>query len=74
MTISHALGDHLRIPFYDFREERGTWTIYERGSGRPAVLNGRPQTGLDLNEADELASALNRGRSSRQWSRHFGDD
>jgi hypothetical protein len=45
---------------YDFREEAGMWTVYNCQSGCPAVLNGVPQIGLALNEADDLADVLNR--------------
>ena len=36
------------------------WTVYNCQSGCPAVLNGVPQIGLALNEADDLADVLNR--------------
>jgi hypothetical protein len=49
-----------RTRAYDFREEDGLWTVYECESGRAAVLHGVPQTGLGLNEADDLAAVLNR--------------
>jgi hypothetical protein len=45
---------------YDFLQEGGTWTVYNCESGSPAVLNGVPQIGLGLNEADALAAVLNR--------------
>jgi hypothetical protein len=45
---------------YDFREEDGMWTVYVCQSRRAAVLNGVPQIGLGLNEADDLAAILNR--------------
>lgn len=49
-----------RTRAYDFREEDGLWTLYECESGHAAVLHGVPQTGLGLNEADDLAAVLNR--------------
>ena len=36
------------------------WTVYACESGRAAVLHSAPQTGLGLNEADDLAAVLNR--------------
>jgi hypothetical protein len=36
------------------------WSVYACESGRAAVLYGAPQTGLGLNEADDLAAVLNR--------------
>jgi hypothetical protein len=49
-----------RTRAYDFRGEDGKWTVYACESGRAAVLHGAPQTGLGLNEADDLAAVLNR--------------
>jgi hypothetical protein len=50
---------------YDFREENGMWTVYNCQSGSAAVLNGVPQAGLGLNEADDLAALLNRVKSQQ---------
>ena len=36
------------------------WSVYNCQSGCAAVLNGAPQIGLGLNEADDLAAILNR--------------
>jgi hypothetical protein len=47
---------------YEFREEQGAWTVVDLRTGRPAVLNGAPQTGLSLDEADDLAGVLNRAQ------------
>ena len=54
---------------YDYREEAGTWMVYDRQSGDTAILNGTPQRGLELNEADELSAALNRVAKFRSFAR-----
>jgi hypothetical protein len=36
------------------------WTVYDCQSGSAAILNGVPQNGLGLNQADDLAALLNR--------------
>ena len=50
------------MPFaaFDYREEDDGWTVFDERAGEPAVLNGVPQTGLEIEEAHEIASALNR--------------
>jgi hypothetical protein len=48
------------VPFFDFRQENGKWSIYDNRSGARAVLNGAEQAGLSLEEADDLTSVLNR--------------
>jgi hypothetical protein len=54
---------------YDFREENGMWTVYNCQSRCVAVLNGAPQVGLGLNEADDIAAVLNRVEIQRAASR-----
>lgn len=54
---------------YDFREENGMWTVYDCRSGYAAALNGVPQVGLGLNEADDVAAVLNRVETRRVASR-----
>jgi hypothetical protein len=34
------------------------WTVYDTATGEPARVNGVPQTGLDIQDADELVDAL----------------
>ena len=66
-----SAGPLLRA--YDFREEGGMWTVYDCQSGCAAVINGVPQIGLGLNEADDLAAILNRVESQRIASRIAND-
>jgi hypothetical protein len=61
--------NNLRPAAYDFREENGKWAVYNCESGCAAVLNGTPQVGLGLNEADDLTALLNRVATQRSASR-----
>jgi hypothetical protein len=47
-------------PFFDFYESNGSWSIRDNRVGEDAVVNNRAQTGLTLDEADDLARVLNR--------------
>ena len=49
-----------RTPSYDFREEGGTWTVYDCQMDARRRFNEFRQVGLGLNEADYLAAVLNR--------------
>ena len=60
----------MRGPTYDFREEGGSWTVYDCQSGCAAALNGTRQVGLGLNEANDLAAVLNRVELQRVSSRN----
>jgi hypothetical protein len=55
----HSSQGH-RVPFFDFHEANGRWSIHDTRTGAPAVINGKPQTGLSLSEADDLTAVLNR--------------
>ena len=68
MTMPH-IAEEEPSPTYDYREEGGTWIIYDRQSGNTATLNGMLQAGLELNEADELSAALNRVEKFRSFAR-----
>jgi hypothetical protein len=59
---------------YDYREEGGTWIVYDRHSGNTAILNGTLQAGLELNEADELTAVLNRVEKFRSFIRRCARD
>jgi hypothetical protein len=59
-SAMNVRGDGWPATIYDFREEGGTWTVYDCQSGCPAILNGVSQVGLGLNEASDLAAVLNR--------------
>lgn len=64
-------------PFYECcKDGKGAWSIRDNRTGDAAVLNGRVQVGLDLDEADELAAILNRvedKRAAERAARESGD-
>jgi hypothetical protein len=43
---------------YDIREDREGWTVFDLFTGEPVVISDLPQTGLDIQDADELAELL----------------
>ena len=43
---------------YDIREDREGWTVFDLFTGEPVVISDVPQTGLDIQDADELAELL----------------
>ena len=43
---------------YDIREDREGWTVFDVFTGEPVMIHGVPQTGLDIQDADELAELL----------------
>lgn len=45
---------------YDLREDPEGWTVFDRFTGWPVVLDGALQSGLDIQDADELAEILDR--------------
>ena len=49
-----------RAAFFDFCESDGSWSIRDNRIGKDATVNDRPQTGLTLDEADDLSRVLNR--------------
>lgn len=49
---------------YDLRKEyggpfKGTWTVFDIFTGLPAEVNGVAQTGLEMEQADDLVDLLN---------------
>ncbi len=72
--MSDTLNPLQTGPTYEFREEHGAWTVYDTSTGRPAVLNGVPQTGLSLDEADDLAAVLNRAQRLVRAVEYGGED
>ncbi|MCV9909964.1 hypothetical protein OIV19_20405 [Brucella sp. HL-2] len=45
---------------YDLREEEdGSWTVFDIFTGMPAEVNGIPQDGLEMEQADDLVDLLN---------------
>ena len=43
---------------YDIREDREGWTVFDLFTGEPVVISDVLQTGLDIQDADELAQLL----------------
>ncbi len=43
---------------FDLREDETGWTVYDVFSGWPAVVKGVAQTGLDVQDASDLAELL----------------
>ena len=43
---------------YDIREDREGWTVFDVFTGEPVVIAMVTQTGLDIQDADELAELL----------------
>ena len=48
------------IARYDLREDSNGWTVFDVWTGQPAVIHGVPQTGLEVQDADEVADLLTR--------------
>ena len=44
---------------YDIRPDRDGWTIYDRTTGEPAVVEGFASVALRYADADELVDLLN---------------
>jgi len=43
---------------YDIREDSEGWTVFDLFTGEAVVINMVTQTGLDIQDADELAELL----------------
>lgn len=43
---------------FDLREDSEGWTVFDLFAGWPAVVGGVVQTGLDIQDADEMAELL----------------
>jgi len=43
---------------YDLREDSEGWTVFDVWTGEPVVVDMAVQTGLDIQDADELAEWL----------------
>jgi thiamine biosynthesis lipoprotein ApbE len=50
---------------FDIRPDPQGWTIFDRMTGEPAVVDGVSAVGLSYEDADELADRLNACRSSK---------
>lgn len=45
---------------YDIREDDEGWTVFDIFTGRPVVIMDVPQTGLDIQDASDLAELLDK--------------
>jgi hypothetical protein len=43
---------------YDIREDWEGWTVFDLFTGEPVAISDVPQTGLNIQDADELAELL----------------
>lgn len=43
---------------YDIRKDERGWTVFDLFTGEPAVVAGVPSTGMEIQDADELAELL----------------
>lgn len=50
----------MRPRRYDIREDREGWSVYDVFTGEVVVIAGVPQTGMDVQDADELAELLDK--------------
>lgn len=44
---------------FDIRPDRTGWTIYDRATGEPVVIEGILSVGLPFDDADDLVDLLN---------------
>lgn len=44
---------------YDIRPDPHGWTIYDRGTGRPVIVEGYVPSGLEHEDAEEIVDLLN---------------
>lgn len=48
----------MRPRRYDIREDSEGWTVFDVFTGEAVAIHGVPQTGMDVQDADELAELL----------------
>jgi hypothetical protein len=53
------VGAAIVLVRFDIREDPQGWTIYDRLTNEPAVVEGYISVGLPLKDADELVDLLN---------------
>ncbi|KAA3452739.1 hypothetical protein C7I87_00740 [Mesorhizobium sp. SARCC-RB16n] len=55
---------------YDLRKDPdGTWTVFDVFTGQPAMVEGRPAVGLNMEWADDLVDLLNADDLKRRIAR-----
>lgn len=52
------MNSNIALVTYDIREDDEGWTVYNMLTGETARVNGVPQTGLDIEVADDLTDLL----------------
>lgn len=52
------MNDNIAPVIYDMRQDDEGWTVYNIQTGEPARVNDVPQTGLDMEVADDLVDLL----------------
>jgi hypothetical protein len=52
--LEHGMASHYDVR----REDDGTWTVYDRATDLPAVINDIPQVGHDEEDARQIAREL----------------
>lgn len=60
MFSDHRPNSASALCRYDFREDGAGWCVFDTCRNAIVSLQGKHQTGLGLEAADELAAALNR--------------
>ncbi|HZP21433.1 MAG TPA: hypothetical protein VFB16_14655 [Bauldia sp.] len=53
---------------YEMRQDEHGWTVFDRSTGKTAEVNGVPQHGLVVDDADDLVDLLNRLEIERAGS------
>lgn len=48
----------MRKDRFDIIPDETAWTIFDHVTGKPAQIDGVPQTGLTLDDADDLLDLL----------------
>ncbi|MFK5596787.1 hypothetical protein ACFZ8E_07255 [Methylobacterium sp. HMF5984] len=56
--MSDPANSNTPAQLFDMRKDDEVWTVYDIATGEPARVNGVPQTGLDMEVADDLVDLL----------------
>ena len=55
---------------YDINNAVTGWYVYDTKTGKPAIVNDRPQIGMSFEDADDLADLLNHLQSEKLKRQH----
>ncbi|XYD07393.1 hypothetical protein R1A27_19990 [Methylobacterium sp. NMS12] len=58
--MPEAANSNVEPQTFDMREDPEGWTVYDSRTDEPARVKGVPQTGLEMEKADDLVDLLNR--------------